>query len=494
MNQASVQLNDLLEGMVTAPLPSVCVNDISIDSRKIKRGDVFVALNGEKNNGSMFIDSAIENGAHAVLVDAAAVSVNDSIYPVPVIKLANLNQKLGLLGDRLYADPSANLTLIAVTGTNGKTTCAHLIAQALTQLKVPTAIIGTAGQGMVGQLSSSALTTPDVFELRRLLAGFTKTGVEAVAFEASSHGLVQGRLDQLKLDLAVFTNLSHDHLDYHEDLQSYAKAKLKLFQFPGLGKAVMNADKPLVKNFANQSSAKEIWLYGESQTADVRLTGVKSLANGLQVSVKTHRGQYQIQSRLVGRINIENLLAVFTTLLAYGFDETRVVKILPELISVPGRMEVFGGRHKLPMVIVDYAHTPDALEKALHSIKDHLQGRLICVFGCGGDRDKGKRPKMGHVAQKNADVCVITDDNPRHEDSADIIADILAGLTNTDADKSVKIISDRPQAIKWAIEHATINDIVLIAGKGHESTQQIGNDFIEMSDRALVRQALGVSM
>ena len=489
MSQAAIHLNDLLDGMIDAPVPSLSVKNISLDSRKIKRGDLFVALQGDSSHGTQFIDSAINNGANAVLVDSSA-SLTQTSYDVPLIKLENLKHKLAVLGDRLYSDPSAQLTLVAVTGTNGKTTCAHLIAQALKLLSVSSAIIGTAGQGLINKLVASSLTTPDVFELRQLLAGFVQMDVQAVAFEASSHGLVQGRLDELKLDLAVFTNLSHDHLDYHEDLAAYSQAKLKLFQLPGLGKAVMNADKPLVDDFASQTTAQHIWLYGESQTADVRLTQVRTLVDGLQITIETQQGQYNFQSRLIGRINVENLLAVFTTLLAYGFDETSIVDVLPSLVSVPGRMEVFGGQQGLPMVIVDYAHTPDALEKALLSIKDHARGRLICVFGCGGDRDKDKRPKMGRVAQQNSDICVITDDNPRHEDSADIIANIVSGMMACEQGNDVRIISDRPQAIKWAIEKADAQDIVLIAGKGHETTQQIGSAYMQMSDRVLVSQTL----
>ena len=490
MNQASLQLTDLLEGMVAQIPPCVLVNKISMDSRKIGNGDVFVALKGTTSHGTQYIDAAINNGASAVLVDSS-VPVNESQYSIPVIKLKDIKLKLATLGDRVYVDPSANLTLIAVTGTNGKTTCAHLIAQALNRLSVSTAIIGTVGQGLINNLAPSSLTTPDLFELRRLLAEFAQIGVEVVAFEASSHGLEQGRLDELKLDMAVFTNLSHDHLDYHQDFLAYARAKLKLFQFRGLRKAVMNADQPLVDDFASQTTAREIWLYGKSQTADVRLTEVKSLPNGLHITVKTRQGLYQFQSRLIGRINVENLLAVFTSLMAYGFEESSIVKVLPDLVSVPGRMEVFGGDKAMPMVIVDYAHTPDALEKALLSIRDHLQGRLICVFGCGGDRDKNKRPKMGKVAEVNADLRVITDDNPRHENPADIIAEIVSGMTSSGTTKGTRIISDRPEAIKWAIEQANEKDIVLVAGKGHEATQQIADKFIEMSDRALVSQLLG---
>ena len=490
MNQQPIVLTDLLDDMTVKSAADVQVNNISLDSRKIKRGDIFVALKGASSNGIQFIDAAINNGASAVLIDSLT-AVNETQYSIPVIKLKDLKQKLAGLGDRVYADPSSNLTLIAVTGTNGKTTCAHLIAQALKQLSVSSAIIGTAGQGLIDNLKPTSLTTPDVFELRRLLADFVDLGVEAVAFEASSHGLLQGRLDGLKLDLAVFTNLSHDHLDYHKDLLDYAKAKLRLFQFPGLGKAVMNADKPLVDDFASQTTAGKIWLYGDSQNADVRLIEAKSLAKGLHLTVKTSQGKFQFQSRLIGRINVENLLAVFTTLLAFGHDEESITKVLPNLVSVPGRMEVFGGEQGAPMVIVDYAHTPDALEKALKSIKDHLNGRLFCVFGCGGDRDKDKRPKMGKLAELNADVCVVTDDNPRHENSADIIADIVSGMTGSNTAENLKIISDRPQAINWAVKQANANDIVLIAGKGHEATQQIGNDFVEMSDRAIANQLLG---
>ena len=250
MTLSSTSLAELVEGIQVdpGPLPDLCINDITLDSRKINTNDIFVALKGETVDGTTFIPQASASGASAVLVDSnAKVKRKDS--PIPLIKVKNLKQALPVLADRVYADPSSKLTLIAVTGTNGKTTCAHLIAQALSHLSVLSAVIGTAGHGLVGELSATSLTTPDVFELRQLLAQFVNLDVQAVAFEASSHGLEQNRLDQLALDFAVFTNLSHDHLDYHEDLESYALAKLKLFQFPNLNHAVMNADHPLVDNF-----------------------------------------------------------------------------------------------------------------------------------------------------------------------------------------------------------------------------------------------------
>ena len=482
---AGVQLNNLLQGIATvnSDFGDILVNDIVLDSRKVGYQDVFVALKGERADGYQFISSAVKNGASAILVDNTALQ-NDLELSIPVVKVNQLKTKLPRIADNCYGNPSAAMTLIAVTGTNGKTTCAHLIAQALKMLSVSTAIIGTAGQGLIGDLSATSLTTPDVFELRRLLAQFRQQEVEAVAFEASSHGIEQGRLDGLKIDLAVFTNLSHDHLDYHNDLAEYAQAKLKLFQFPCLSNAVMNADTPLVEDFVEQTSAEKIWFYGQADFSDVRLIKSEVLPDGLKLSVQTKSGQYQFTSNLIGNINVENLLAVFTTLLAYGYTEEKICRVMPKLESVPGRMEMFGGGSK-PMVIVDYAHTPDALEKALASLKDHVNGQLYCVFGCGGDRDKDKRPKMGAAVEQNADVAVITDDNPRHEESRDIIADVLTGMSG-----KPKIISDRPQAVKWVINNAKKGDIILIAGKGHETTQQIGDQYIEMSDRVLVSQVL----
>lgn len=471
-------------------VPGVAVNNISLDSRTIRQGDLFVALEGASGHGARYIDAAIDKGAKAVLMDAAAPASNQEQYSIPLIRVANLKHNLAELGDRIYADPSARLSLIAITGTNGKTTCAHLTAQALEQLGAKAAIVGTAGQGLINTLEPSSLTTPDIFELRRLLAEFAEAGAQTVTFEASSHGLQQGRLDKLKLETAVFTNLSHDHLDYHKDLESYANAKLSLFKFPGLQNAVMNADQPLVEDFAGQTTAGKVWFYGESEAVDVRLLQIDSMPNGLRMTLRTHRGEFQFRSKLLGRINAENLLAVFTTLLACGYDEDRICRVLPNLLSVPGRMEVFGGDHAQPMVIVDYAHTPDALEKALVSLRDHLRGRLICVFGCGGDRDKDKRQKMGMIAQTNADICVVTDDNPRHENPDDIIAGIVSGMSRLDHSVQLEVIRDRPQAIEWAIRQAGENDIVLIAGKGHENTQQIGDDFIHMSDREIVSEIM----
>lgn len=482
---AALALNELLEGCAApgAGIPALPVMNLVLDSRKVEPGDVFVALTGESTDGLRFVDSAITNGASAVLLDASAQALKSRA--VPVIHVERLKQKLPGLADKLHADPSAGLILIAITGTNGKTTCAHLIAQALKRLSVPAAVIGTAGQGMIGELSATSLTTPDVVELRRLLAEFRDAGAQAVVFEASSHGLEQGRLDGLKLDIAVFTNLSHDHLDYHLDFDAYTAAKLKLFQFPSLAHAVMNADHPLVDDFKDCTSAGNVWTYGRDESANVRLVQARSLPDGLALDVAVQHHTYRFESRLVGRINIENLLAVFTTLVAYGHDPLRICEILPGLESVPGRMEVFGGAGSQPMVVVDYAHTPDSLEKALKSLKDHVQGRLVCVFGCGGDRDRLKRPRMGAACDAHADVCVVTDDNPRHERSQDIIADILAGMA-----RKPMTISERPEAIRWAIGQANSADVVLVAGKGHETTQQVGDAFIPMSDRELVAQAL----
>ena len=485
MSTNGVHLNDLLQGVdiVNSDFVDIEINDVVLDSRKVSQHDVFVAVKGESADGSAFINSAIKNGASAILVDTSTLEKNLDLK-IPAIRVNQLKTQLPRIADNCYANPSASMTLIAVTGTNGKTTCAHLIAQALKKLSVSTAIIGTAGQGLIGELSATSLTTPDVFELRRLLAKFNRQDVEAVAFEASSHGIEQGRLDGLKIELAVFTNLSHDHLDYHNDLAEYAQAKLKLFQFPSLSNAVMNADHPLVENFVELTSAEKTWLYGKADFCNVRLIDSEVLPSGLKLSIQTASGQYQFVSNLIGKINIENLLAVFTTLLASGYSEEKICAVMHQLKSVPGRMEVFGGGSN-PIVIVDYAHTPDALEKALISLKDHVSGQLYCVFGCGGDRDKGKRPKMGAAAEKHADVLVVTDDNPRQEKSEDIIADVLTGMSS-----EPKIISDRPQALEWAINHAKGGDIVLIAGKGHEITQQVGDQYIHMSDRVIVTQIL----
>lgn len=485
MTAAPVHLSQLLQGVskISDSAENIFINDVVLDSRKVKPQDAFVALKGETLDGSQFIDAAVKNGASTVLVDQFTFSAELDL-PVPLIKVNKLKEQLPRIADNCYSNPSAAMTLIAVTGTNGKTTCAHLIAQALKKLSISSAVIGTAGQGLMGDLSATSLTTPDVFELRRLLAQFRQQQVEAVAFEASSHGLEQGRLDGLNIDLAVFTNLSHDHLDYHNDFTQYAQAKLKLFKFQSLANAVMNADHPLVDNFIEKTTAKQTWFYGRTVNCDVQLIAVDALAYGLKLQVGTKSGQYNFSSSLIGKINVENLLAVFTTLLAYGYSEEKICKIMPQLESVPGRMEVFGGGTK-PMVVVDYAHTPDALEKALVSLQDHLSGKLYCVFGCGGDRDKEKRPKMGGVAEEYANIPVITDDNPRHEKSEDVIADILVGMS-----QHPKIISDRIQAVQWAIHDAKQGDIVLVAGKGHETTQQIGDRFVEMSDRVLVTQAL----
>lgn len=482
------QLRQLLEGVVRVPGIANCeVRGLQIDSRRVQPGDLFLAAPGVVADGRDFISNAVASGTVAVVYEAGDGYAPRSL-PVPAFGVANLRHKIGIIADRFYGTPSRRLIVIGVTGTNGKTTCTQLLAQVLDQIPKRCAVIGTLGHGFPGELNTSIHTTPDAVTLHRLMTDFLDQNVEYVAMEVSSHALEQGRVNGVAFSVAVFTNLTRDHLDYHGDMTAYGLAKSGLFAMEGLKYAVINYDDAFGRKLIAGVGAQIKTLSYGMEGGDVRAHDVRALPGGLSLRITTPYGETELCSPLIGRFNAYNLLAVLATLLALGMNLKEAAARLAKAQAPAGRVERFGGAKGSPLVIVDYAHTPDALEKILQALREHAHGKLWCVFGCGGDRDRGKRPMMGEIAERLADIVVLTDDNPRHESGDAIIADILDGMH-----ASPQVIRDRQVAIATAIHGAGNDDIVLIAGKGHEDYQQVGDERFHYSDREAVRKILGVA-
>jgi len=494
-----------------AEVPASAERDVAglaLDSRRVRAQDLFLALPGAAADGREHIGSAVAAGA-AVIVYECGDGYRPGNVPVPAIGVANLRQALGTIASRLYEAPSQKLMVIGVTGTNGKTTCTQLLAQAINMSSVsdPTsplpkgegrrqlsrcAIIGTIGVGFPDALNESMHTTPDAVAVHRLLREFLDAGADAVAMEVSSHALDQGRVNEVAFDLAVFTNLTRDHLDYHGSMESYATTKANLFEWPTLKHAVINSDDPfgraLQEKLRDKFNGRVATLTYGLDRADVTARRVSATPRGLLLEVTSPWGEAHLECPLFGRFNAYNALAVLAALLLLDVPLPDAIARLRRVRPVPGRVERFGGGNGQPLVIVDYAHTPDALEKVLASLREHARGKLVCVFGCGGDRDRGKRPLMGAAAERLADEVIVTDDNPRTEAPERIIDDIRAGMAGTHG--AVRVIRDRAEAIAEAIAAAGSDDIVLVAGKGHEDYQQIGSTRFPYSDRATVRAIL----
>lgn len=471
---------------ILANLESRGVKAVSLcaDSRAVRPGDVFVAMPGHRSDGCAFIADAVARGAAAVLHEAGAETVAD----VPTIAVHGLAELSGEIAHLAFGRPSERLWMAGVTGTNGKTSVSQWIAQAMGLFDCKCAVIGTLGNGFPGRLVESANTTPDAVTLHRTLAGFLEQGAVACAMEVSSIGLDQHRVGGVSFDVAVFTNLTRDHLEYHGTMEAYATAKAQLFEQPGLGVAVLNLDDV----FGAQLDEK---LVGRMRTVGYTLEGKVSRGETLAAQDLTISGAgisfflngVRIQAPLVGRFNAANLLAVIGALLASDESLDDIAAVLPRLTPPPGRMQAVGGESK-PLVVVDYAHTPDALDKALTALRETAKargGRLICVFGCGGERDPGKRSQMGAIAEALADRVLITSDNPRSEDPEAIAAAIVVGMKLRPA-----IELDRAKAIRDAVAIADVRDVILLAGKGHEPYQEIAGLRHPFSDLEHARQAL----
>jgi UDP-N-acetylmuramoyl-L-alanyl-D-glutamate--2,6-diaminopimelate ligase len=483
---SGMSLRALLAGFAEAS--DLNVSGLSLDSRNIQTGELFVALQGATQHGLRFSTGAIARGAIAILSDRA----NDVPLDVPVIVLTDLHQQLGKIAARFYSSTSAGSVLIGITGTNGKTSTVQLLAEALTRAGHCAGSIGTLGAGVHGALIAGDRTTPDVLSTHAAIATMRAQGADHIAMEVSSHALEQGRVAGLAFDVAGFTNLTHDHLDYHGSMEAYGAAKAKLFQWPGLRAAVINIDDAFGQSLMQQARAERLISISESgnTTATLRAEHTHIDARGVRFNLVFGEERFVIQSALLGRFNIANLLQVAGVLLALNWTPAAIAETLPQLHPVTGRMNRLGGDGLQPLVVIDYAHTPDALEKALTTLRGHTAGRLICVFGCGGDRDAGKRPVMGAIAERLADIAIITDDNPRTEDGAVIAAQVRAGMHDL---ARARIERDRRTAIRSAISMADVNDTVLIAGKGHEPYQEINGIQFDFDDLHEARRALGVA-
>jgi UDP-N-acetylmuramoyl-L-alanyl-D-glutamate--2,6-diaminopimelate ligase len=475
------------------------VRHLQLDSRCVQPGDAFVALRGRHHDGRAFIDAAVARGARAVLVEADGWVSRD--VGALVLPLDSLARDLGALAAAFYGAPSAGLTSIGVTGTNGKTSCSQWIAQALTRAGRRCGVIGTVGSGFPGQLDAAELTTPDAVSLQRTVRALADRGAQALAMEVSSIGLDQGRVAGMSFDIAVFTNLTRDHLDYHGTLAAYGAAKARLFDWPTLTHAVLNLDDALGRQLAHALVARARGPRVIGYTLDdapetglaLRLVGrdVRATAHGLAFTLDSGAERVPIEVGLVGQFNAANLLAVTGALIASGMSLAQAAALLPQLVPPPGRMQRLGGAvdHDEPLAVVDYAHTPDALAQALAALRPAVQARggaLWVVFGAGGDRDAGKRAPMGAAAAA-ADHIVVTSDNPRSEDPASIVAMVASGVP---AGRRCERIVDRAQAIAFALAQADARDVVLIAGKGHEDYQDIAGHKRHFSDVEQAQTAL----
>ncbi len=500
------RLNDLLAWMGQPPVgENPVVSGLCLDSRRLRAGEVFLALSGHQIHGLDFAYQAQRAGAVSILAEAPKAgrpspkSRRESIK-VPIIEVGDLSEKLGHVAATWYGHPSEDMAITAITGTNGKTSVAWLLLQAWTALGHRAAYIGTLGYGDLNGLSPLKNTTPSALEMQALLADFRHAGYSRVSIEVSSHALSQGRDKGLNLDQAVFTNLSRDHLDYHNTMAEYFQAKARLFAHQELRCAIVNQDDPAGGDIIRQlSPSVQCWPYAASGRLPEASAAPAAL---LAENIRLHPAgldftlclldknrqichQMPVTSRLFGHFNVDNLLAVASALLAAGEDFSAVGRVLPTLQPVPGRMNLVSSVGESPLIVVDYAHTPDALEQVLRALKQHNARKIWCVFGCGGNRDKGKRPQMGHIAEKLADEVVLTDDNPRFENGDAIIEDIKFGMLS-----QPQVIRNRQQAIEYVIRHANPDDLVLIAGKGHEVWQEIQGEYLPFDDCHVARAAL----
>jgi UDP-N-acetylmuramoyl-L-alanyl-D-glutamate--2,6-diaminopimelate ligase len=484
------RLDHLLQGIAeTRAAGPMLVSGLALDSRRVRSGDAFFALRGTRGHGIEFVAGAVQRGASVVLAEAPACAFED--VDVPVLWIDGLHAFVGEIAARFFGRPSESMRVIGVTGTNGKTSTVQLLAQALETLGHRAATIGTLGAGLHGQLREGERTTPDAIAVQQLFAQFRRDGATHVAMEVSSHALEQGRVAATAFEVAAFTNLTRDHLDYHGSMQAYGAAKAKLFAWPGLQAAIINSDDAFGHDLAGTLApgVRTLRLSSEGDaTADICASDIVTSAEGVAFQLRTPWGSQAIRSRLLGRFNVANLLTVVGCLGALGESFARIVDAVEALEPINGRMNRIGGMHGLPLVVVDYAHTPDALEQALGALRAHCAARLICVFGCGGERDAGKRPQMGAIAERLADVAIVTDDNPRGEDGDVIVAQILAGMQRPEA---ATVQRDREAAIRAALSMARAGDVVLIAGKGHETYQEGAGGKRAFDDMAVARAALG---
>ncbi|MEB3735060.1 UDP-N-acetylmuramoyl-L-alanyl-D-glutamate--2,6-diaminopimelate ligase [Halopseudomonas pachastrellae] len=475
-----MKLSQLLPDLTRADTE---IQGLALDSRQVKAGDLFLACAGRQHDGRRYIEQAVAAGAVAVAYEQDGFSA--PALAVPMLAVSGLHQQLSALADRFYGQPSAALQVVGVTGTNGKTSVSQMLAQALNQLGSRCGVIGTLGSGFPDALVDHGMTTPDALAVQRQLASLQAEGARQVAMEVSSHALDQQRVAAVRFAVGVFTNLSRDHLDYHGSMQAYGEAKAELFKRP-LSAAVINLDDRFGRELAASCLLPGHWLQPAGQQRCSVLCRRAIRQSGLSARLFIQGKEFNLRSPLLGRFNLSNLLAVLGSLLALGVDADAALAQVASLLPPAGRMQRLGGG-ALPLVVVDYAHTPDALEKALVALHEHAAGRVICVFGCGGDRDNGKRPLMARIAEQHAAKVVVTDDNPRTEASAQIIEQVCQGAEHPQA---LTVIPNRAQAIAQTIAAAQTGDVILLAGKGHENYQEIDGVRHPFSDIEQAGQAL----
>ena len=494
-----VPLEKLIKGLVSSPEDLSCavnveVSGVKMDSRLLVEGDLFIACFGQHHDARDYIDVALQSGVSAVLAESGegwqGVRV---VQDIPVIAVDNLRVKISEIASRFYGDPSEDLQIIGITGTNGKTSCSHFIAQSLNAGGAKCGVMGTLGYGAQDDLQPTSHTTPDAIFTQKALAELKQNQFDSVVMEVSSVGLHQHRVAAVKFDVAVFTNLSRDHLDYHYDMEAYANSKRKLFSFESLRTAIINLDDNYALSMLDGAArSTEVYTYSLSNiAASVHATSLIMDRHGFAAEVSTPYGKGNIRCKLFGYFNVSNVLATIVTLIddaetKGSVNLQKILENISRLRPVMGRMEIIGSSDEIT-AIVDYAHTPDALESALKAVRSHFEGDIWCVFGCGGNRDMGKRPLMGEVAENLASKLVITDDNPRNENGEDIVQQILHGISDKN---NVAVIRDRAKAISHAISNARKGDIVLVAGKGHENYQDMGGKRTVFSDANHVRLAM----
>lgn len=502
--QQNMQLDFLLEGFIDDVLIEQCrgfmVNAIVNDHRKVRTGNLFIAHQGFNTHGLLYAQEAVAKGATVVVWDGELDNRDEILTSISskvlCIHCDNLKQKAGAIASRFYEQPSLSLNVIGVTGTDGKTTISHFIAQCLDAYDVHCGILGTLGNGFINDLHPTGLTTVDALEIQKTLSEVRQAGAHHAVMEVSSHGLEQGRVNGVAFTTAVFSNLASDHLDFHKTMDNYVEAKRKLFYTPGLKAAVINLDDEFGRELAKECG-QHVCVWGYSQKKDagdfsdyadyiVHTVDIQPYETGFHLTVSTPLGSGSFDVPILGRFNVSNVLAVLATLLVSqsGFDDA--VKSLRNIHPVDGRVELIAEKNK-PVVVVDYAHTEQGLAAVCQSVREHFKGEMWCVFGCGGDRDRSKRPLMAKAAEKYADRIIVTSDNPRHEDPLKIIEEIMSGFEQKE---KVERVVDRRTAIEIAISNAKPGDVVLLAGKGHETSQIVGDVHIAFDDRRVARALL----
>jgi UDP-N-acetylmuramoyl-L-alanyl-D-glutamate--2,6-diaminopimelate ligase len=502
--QPERKLADLTAGLVTVPA-EIVVRDVTLDSRAASPGSLFLACRGRTSHGLQFAQQAVALGARAVLYEDTA----GPGHAQPDVQLASrlglgifvagvphLSQHVGTIADRFFGAPSQTVTVVGITGTNGKTTCAWLLAQALQHCNRPAAYMGTLGFGVPPSVTATEHTTPDAVSVHRQLATLRDLGAECVCMEVSSHAIDQDRVGAVRFNTAAFTNLTRDHLDYHGTMEAYGAAKARLFQWPSLANRIINVDDSFGAQLAAQLSPARLILTTRSAATavssvrpveQVRALRATPESAGLAIEIESSWGNAGFTVPLIGEFNVDNVLTVLAVLLSWNIPLAQATAALAQCRAPSGRMELFGGKAPAPLAIVDFAHTPDALAKALQAARLHCMGSLRVVFGCGGDRDAGKRPQMGRVAAELADDVIVTDDNPRTEDPARIVADILAGMAKP---SDALVEHDRARAIQIALRRSGPGDVVLVAGKGHEDYQIYGTVRRAFRDQIIVSAEL----